>query len=489
MQLRKLLDEADIFLKTPIDDIEITGICSDARLVQQGNIFVALRGLRHDGVSFASEAFSRGAALVIAERPVGGVPHLVVENARAALACLFDAWYGHPARGLTLIGITGTNGKTSTAFMLAEILRLAGHRTAVIGTVSTDGQGEPLVLAAEDPLANMTTPDPAVLYRHLAHLRDEGVTHVVMEVTSHALLFSKVAPLRFARALFTNLTPDHLDLHGDMTSYYAVKRSLFAQAEQGIVSLFCAYGQSLADSLEIPFLTLGREHLRGVTLSGDRGAAFTLVTPKGELAITLPVPGEFSVENAALAALTALSLGVSAATVCRALSGFLGVPGRMERVGDSPLRISVFIDYAHTPDALERLLLSVRRFKGAAQRVILVFGCGGDRDRSKRPKMGEIATRLADFTVLTSDNPRSEPPETILSEIAVGMNPEKPHKIIPDRREAIAYAIGVAREGDIVLLAGKGHERYEIRGDARLAFDERAIARAALFEKATRYGR
>ena len=483
MRLHKLLAEAGILEKTTADDMEITGICSHSGRATAGSLFVALRGLTSDGAAFACEAVARGAVFVVAERPVAGVPSLVVADARRALALLLDAWYGHPARGLTLIGITGTNGKTSTAFMLAEILREAGHTTAVIGTVSTDRAGVPLMLSAEDPLANMTTPDPAVLYRHLAELRDGGVTHVVMEVTSHALVFSKVAPLCFTRAVFTNLSPDHLDLHGDMTSYYMAKRTLFLQCEQGIISLFCPYGQGLADSLEIPFLAVGRQNVCDVRAGGDRGVSFTLKAPDGALALTLPVPGDFSVENAALAAMTARSLGVRGEVVARALAGFQGVPGRMERVAENPLDISIFIDYAHTPDALEKLLLSVRRFRRATQRVILVFGCGGDRDRTKRRKMGRIATRLADFTVVTSDNPRGEPPEEIIAEIVRGMNKEKPYKIITDRRAAIVYAIGVAARGDIVLLAGKGHERYEIRGEARLPFDERAIAEACMREK------
>ena len=488
MRLFTLLAEAGISAKKMADDIEITGICSHSVAARAGHIFVALRGLESDGAAFAGEAVARGAVLVVAERPLAGLPCLLVEDARQALACLLDAWYGHPARGMTLIGITGTNGKTSVAFMLAHILREAGHTAAVIGTVSTDEGGAPLTLAAENPLANMTTPDPSVLYAHLSALRDKGVTHVVMEVTSHALFFSKVAPLRFARAVFTNLSPDHLDLHGDMTSYYMVKRTLFLQCEQGIISLFCPYGQGLADSLDIPFLTVGRNSVYDVRACSDKGVGFTLKTAEGPLAVTLPVPGDFSVENAALAAMTALSLGCEKEMVAKALSGFRGVPGRMERVAENPLDISVFIDYAHTPDALEKLLLSVRRFRGASQRVILVFGCGGDRDRTKRRKMGQIATRLADFTVVTSDNPRGELPLAITSEILRGMNKEKPYKIITDRAEAIAFAIGVAARGDIVLLAGKGHERYEIRGNQRLPFDERAIAEACMRDKVRELG-
>ena len=483
MLLKDLLTAAGYDILEQTQDIEINGISSDSRRVKKGDLFVAIKGLSDDGFCHIGEALLRGAVFVVAERRVMGVPSLLVENARAALARLFDAWYGHPARDLTLIGITGTNGKTSTSMMLADILAVAGHTCGVIGTVNATCGGEVLCAANADRLANLTTPDPAELYRLLAEMRDRGAKYVVMEITSHALFFEKTAPLHFARAVFTNLTPDHLDLHGDMETYYQQKRRLFSQCDMGVISLFGPYGQQLLDTLEVPFFTVGRGNVRSVLASGDNGVSFRLDGPDESIDLFLPVPGDFSVENGALAAMTALSLGVPGETVKGALSAFRGVRGRMERVGENELGISVFIDYAHTPDALEKLLLTVRRFRRRGQRIILVFGCGGDRDRTKRRKMGRIATRLADLTVLTSDNARSEDPNAIIADILKGIDKEKPYKIMADRREAIEFAIDVAERGDIVLLAGKGHEEYEIRGRMRLPFSEREIVVECMAKK------
>jgi len=483
MLLKDLLTAAGYDTREKIDQIEIKGISSDSRRVKKGELFVAIKGLSDDGFSHIGEALSRGAVFVVAERRAMGVPSLVVDNAREALARLFDAWYHHPARGLSLVGITGTNGKTSTAAMLAEILEAAGHTCGVIGTVSATCGGEALSAKNADRLANLTTPDPAELYRLLAEMRDKGASFVVMEVTSHALFFEKTAPLHFARAVFTNLTPDHLDLHGDMVTYYRQKRRLFSQCDMGVISLFGPYGQQLSDTLDVPFLTVGRGNVRSVLMKGDKGVSFQLDFPLGSVDISLPVPGDFSVENAALAAMTALSLGVPPETVKGALASFGGVCGRMERVGENELGISVFLDYAHTPDALEKLLLTVRRFRQKGQRIILVFGCGGDRDRTKRRKMGRIATRLADLTIVTSDNARSEDPNAIIADIVKGIDKEKPYKIMPDRREAIGFAIEVAERGDIILLAGKGHEEYEIKGRVRLPFSERLIVAECMAKK------
>ncbi|MBQ3483099.1 MAG: UDP-N-acetylmuramoyl-L-alanyl-D-glutamate--2,6-diaminopimelate ligase [Clostridia bacterium] len=475
MRLSKLLREAQIAFSNELADVEIEGISSDSRTVRRGEIFVALRGLSQDGFCHIAEARRRGAVLVLAEREAEGCPCLVVSDARAALAQLFDAWYGHPARGMKLVGITGTNGKTSTAAMLFAILRAAGYDCGLIGTVECRFNEEVLSLANADALANMTTPDPSELYALLAELRARGATHTVMEVTSHALTFSKVAPLHFARAVFTNLTPDHLDLHGDMESYFAEKRKLFSQCDEAVVSCFGDYGMRLSDTLELPVRTVSPQTVRNVQKQGADGVCFTLMSESAPLSLSLPIPGDFSVENGALAATTALSLGVAHCTVKEALSAFGGVKGRIERVGENRLGVSVFLDYAHTPDALEKLLCCVRGFRAPEQRIVLLFGCGGDRDRTKRAEMGRVASRLADFLILTSDNCRSERPEDILHDILKGVDKERPYKILPDRREAIAYAVAHARRGDILLLAGKGHEEYEIRGRARIPFSERDI--------------
>ncbi len=483
MYLSELLEEAGYALLSHMEDIEIRGVCSDSRRVREGEIFVAIKGQRQDGFSHIAKAAARGAVFVVASRETPLLPTLVVENPREAEARLLDAFFGHPTKDMTLIGITGTNGKTSTATMLYEILTAAGKRCGLIGTVFCLAAGEPLTLSPFDKTANMTTPDPAELYPMLADMKKSGIEAVVMEVTSHALYFDKVAPLFFTRAVFTNLTPDHLDLHGDMQHYFAEKRRLFLRAEAGVISLFSPFGQHLADSVSLPLFTVGRGNVRDVLLGGNLGVSFALSTPFGELQISLPVPGDFSVENGALAAMTALSLGVEAEVVRAALAKFTGVRGRMERISGEADGVFVYLDYAHTPDALEKLLRCVRRFREEGQRIILLFGCGGARDRGKRRKMGRIATALADFTVVTSDNCRSENPDSIICEILKGMDKEKPFRIIVDRREAILFALSAARQGDILLLVGKGHEEYEIRGTERLPFSEREIVASYFREK------
>ncbi|MBO5355136.1 MAG: UDP-N-acetylmuramoyl-L-alanyl-D-glutamate--2,6-diaminopimelate ligase [Clostridia bacterium] len=485
MQLRELLEQAGYAVPAHLRDREITGISSDSRTVKGGNLFVAIQGLSHDGGRFVGQALERGAAFVICERCLEGVEALVVENARAALARLFDAWYGHPAKELSLIGITGTNGKTSTAAMLYAILRQCGFPCGLIGTVECRLNDRILIAPNDDRLANMTTPDPAQLYALLAQMRDGGAKYVLMEVTSHALAFSKVAPLHFARAVFTNLTPDHLDLHGDMESYFAEKRKLFDACDEAVISCSTPYGERLANGLDIPLWRIDGQILQDPVQNGKDGVAFTLsLLGKTPLRIDLPVPGSFSIENGALAAMTALSLGVKPGVIQSALADFSGVKGRMERVGINPFGISVFLDYAHTPDALEKLLRTVRGFCTENERIILMFGCGGDRDRSKRAEMGRIASRLADLVILTSDNCRTESPERILCDILKGIDKEKPFRVLPDRQKAIEFAIGNAKRGDVILLVGKGHEEYEIRGRERLVFCEREIVVSCMAKRA-----
>lgn len=483
MRLKQLLVSAG-YDAACFEDREISGISSDSRTVRQGELFVAIRGLHADGTCHLGEALARGAVFAVSERPLEGRNVLVVEDAREALARLFDAWYDHPSRTLHLIGITGTNGKTSTATMLYHILRQTGHSCGLIGTVESRLDDRVLVAPNDDKLANMTTPDPAQLYRLLAQMRDGGATYAVMEVTSHALALSKTAPLHFARGVFTNLTPDHLDFHGDMDAYFAEKCKLFTQCEGAVIACYSPYGQRLADSLDCPLWRVDEVSVREPVKKGSEGVTFTLCPPDAPpMQVYLPVPGDFSVENGALAAMTAMSLGLDANAVCGALSTFGGVRGRMERVDTGHRDFAVFLDYAHTPDALEKLLMTVRGFRLSGERITVLFGCGGDRDRSKRAQMGRIASRLSDFVILTSDNCRGERPEDILRDILKGVDKEKPHVVIPDREQAIRYAVKTARKGDILLLAGKGHESYEIRGRERLAFSERAILQACLAEE------
>lgn len=482
MLLGELLKKAGYSVSDADKDIEISGIFTHSSRVREGGLFVALKGLSDDGFCHLDEAITRGAVFVVAERPVSLLPALAVDDARVALARLFNAWYGDPTRDMTLIGITGTNGKTTTASMLAAILEGAGKKCGVIGTVECRCCGEVLRSEAENELANMTTPDPAALYGVLAAMRDRGVTHVVMEVTSHALYFSRVEPLVFDRAVFTNLTPDHLDLHGDMHAYFLEKRKLFAQSKMAVLSLFSSFGQALADTLDIPFYTVEKNTLRRVKTSDPAGISFELFWQGALLPISLPVVGGFNVENAALAATVALSLGIDPLAVVSALGAYRGVKGRMEQLENTG-DLDVYIDYAHTPDALEKLLLSAREISREGQNITLVFGCGGNRDRLKRRKMGNIATRYADLTVITSDNCRDEHPDHVISEILKGVDKEKPYHVVPDRRAAIAYAISSARAGDMILLAGKGHEEYEICGGARLPFSEREIVASCVAKR------
>ena len=483
MRLCTLLKEAGLPLPDDraVLDTEIRGICSESRMVKKGELFVALRGFHNDGALFVSKALERGASFVISEQALLGKNTMAVDSARRALAMLLDAWYGHPARGMSLIGITGTNGKTSTATMLFHILRQAGYSVGLIGTVECRFNEERLDATGDNALANMTTPDPAQLYKLLYEMRLRGANYVVMEVTSHALALEKTAPLFFSRAVFTNLTPDHLDMHGDMESYFLEKAKLFSCCEQAILSFSTPYGERLATRIGCPFSEVSGKTVGDISAKGSAGVAFTFsYADEAPFRVFLPVPGVFSVENGALAAMTARSLGVSATVIGEALAQFGGVKGRLERIGENDFGFTVFLDYAHTPDALEKLLMTVRGFADQGERICALFGCGGDRDRSKRPEMGRVASRLCDFLILTSDNCRTEDPEKILADILRGVDKEKPHIVIKDRKEAILYAIGQARRGDILLLAGKGHEEYEIRGRRRLPFSEREIVKAAL---------
>lgn len=488
MRLSFLLREAGIPVSAGAADPEISGIASDSRRVRTGDLFVCIRGLHHDGHTHLCEVAAAGAAAaVVSEGCVGklSVPVIRVPDTRAALACLWDAFLGHPAAGMRLVAVTGTNGKTSVSRMLCVILEEAGERTGLIGTVGCRSAGRPLAADPEDPLANMTTPDPADLYRMLAEMREDGVTTAVMEATSHALALGKLAPLHFAAGIFTNLTPEHLDFHGTMENYLAAKLKLFAACDIGIVNGDDPAGAAAAAVCRGRAVLCSQRRetdysAHEIRFCGDAGVEYLLDTPDGTFGIKSPIPGRFTPENSLLAAACARELGVPPHTIQAALAHLSGIPGRMERVPlPAQLPFSVYIDYAHTPDALEKLLRTARELRQEGGRVVLLFGCGGDRDPTKRKPMGRIASEMADFVILTSDNSRSEDPEAILRDILRGMDRERPHAVIPNRAEAIAYAVTNARAGDIILLAGKGHEQYEITRRGRTPFDEAALVRRA----------
>ena len=485
-----------------IGDFEITDISSDSREIIKGSLFVCIKGRENDGHRYIGDAIKAGASAVLTEK--GGdfdrslfegedAPvHFEAENTRRALAFLFDAWYSHPAKNMKLIAVTGTNGKTSVTFMLRSIFEAAMIKTGLIGTVCSYSGDERLTIRSRDSKANMTTPDPRELYHMLSVMANDGTEAVFLEATSHALALEKLAPLHFEAAVFTNLTPDHLDFHGTMENYFEAKKKLFSMTETAIINCDDPYGERMALAAE----ESGCRNIRRCTLDnrkradylaanavhmGADGIEYMLSSVCSVFRIKSPIPGRFTVINTLQAASCALEMGIDPGRIQDALRHMKGIDGRFERVKlCMGADFSVFIDYAHTPDALENLLLTVRDFRKTGQRIVLLFGCGGDRDRSKRAPMGRIASMLADFVVVTSDNSRSEAPSAIIADIMVGFDYTRAHAVvIEDRASAIEYIIANAMKGDIILLAGKGHEEYEIDVNGKRPFSEKKIAQDA----------
>ena len=459
---------------------EVSGVSHDSRHVAAGSIFVAIRGQVTDGNRFVDAALGKGAVAVASEEPPRpGVPWLRVPDAREALAVLAAAVFGQPAEQLEIVGVTGTNGKSTTGFLIEAALRAAGHRTGFVGTVEYRVGGR-------STEAVRTTPEASDLQRLFRQMADADCRYAVLEVSSHALALKRVHGLGFRVAVFTNLTRDHLDFHGDMERYGAAKRLLFD-------TLLREDGHAILNadddaSAELARVARGRVWTYGLRKPADltgealslslEGTRFRARTPAGELEIATPLLGRFNVQNllAALGAALALELPVAAAV--RGLCSVKQVPGRLERV-EAGQGFGVIVDYAHTDDALRQLLETLRELR--PRRILTVFGCGGDRDRTKRPLMGAVAARLSDVVILTSDNPRSEPPEAIVEEIERGMNGSGAKKhVIVDRREAIEKAIRLAEPGDVVVIAGKGHETTQVLRDRSVPFDDRQVARQAL---------
>ncbi len=492
MDLYSLCREADIGLAPDIDNCDISGIETDSRRVCAGMMFICIRGGREDGHHHIEEALTRGAAALVVERisetPMPrDVPVIVVTDSRHSAALLYDAWYGHPADGMKLVAVTGTNGKTSVTHMLKAIFEGAMHRCGLIGTVDCYSAGRRLAIRSEDPLASMTTPDPAELYHMLRVMADDGVEYVFIEATSHALALCKPDALRFEMGIFTNLTPEHLDFHRDMENYYLAKKRLFSMCKTAILNIDDAYGRRLSQELTCPILTCSAEG-RDADLSasdicelGIGGSEYILTSDRARLSVRVPIPGTFSVMNSLEACACGIFMGLSPGEMAASLRSLAGIAGRMERIKIGVLTdFSVFIDYAHTPDALENLLRSARRMTPSNGRLVLVFGCGGDRDKSKRPIMGRLAAELADLSIVTSDNSRSEEPMDIIADIIGGMCMGS-YTVESDRGQAIDRVIRQARSGDVIVLAGKGHEEYEIDKDGKHPFSERhLVCEAAL---------
>jgi UDP-N-acetylmuramoyl-L-alanyl-D-glutamate--2,6-diaminopimelate ligase len=470
--------------------LEVRDVTHDSRRVGPGALFVAVRGATADGNRFVDAARKKGAVAVASEQPPRPeIPWLHVPDARAALAALAAAVHGDPAQRLSLIGVTGTNGKTTTSFLIDAGLRAAGRRVGLLGTVLYRA-GE---RAAE---AVRTTPESSDLQRLLAEMVEAGASHAVLEVSSHALALKRLHGCAFDVAVFTNLTRDHLDFHGDMESYFAAKRVLFdtllrpeghavlnADDDRSPALARAARGKVVSYGLLRPADVRGSE--LALSLEGSR---FRAATPAGVLEVTTPLIGRFNVANVLAALAACLALGVAPEAALAGIASVPGVPGRLERV-PTGTDFSVVVDYAHTDDALRNLLETVREL--GPRRVLTVFGCGGDRDRTKRPLMGAVASRLSDVVVVTSDNPRSEPPEAIVEEILRGMNGGRraERHVIVDRREAIAKALELAGPGDAVVVAGKGHETTQVLRDRSVPFDDRQVVRDGLARAAARSGK
>jgi UDP-N-acetylmuramoyl-L-alanyl-D-glutamate--2,6-diaminopimelate ligase len=466
-------------------DARCTGVTHDSRRVAPGMVFVALRGLKSDGAAFAPQAVAAGAAAVVAEHAPAtpaGVPWVMVGDARLALALLAAEFFGHPSRAMRVVGITGTNGKTTTSYLVAAIFEAAGIRCGVMGTVTYR-------VGARAFDATRTTPEAPEVQAYMREMHDAGCGACVMEVSSHALALRRVDGVRFAAGAFTNLTRDHLDFHVDMESYFGAKRRLFAMLPEDAPAVINAddpRAAALAETVRRP-VTYGINKPADVS-SGPlsyslSGLQFDARTPQGVVRVRSRLVGRPNVYNILAAVGVTAALGVPLAAIERGLQELTGVPGRFEVVSSAADDITAVVDYAHTDDALRNLLETARPM--ATNRLITVFGAGGDRDRTKRPLMGMVAARLSEVVVITSDNPRSEDPTRIIEEVKRGADAETRQSnaevlTVVDRREAIERAIALARPGDVVLIAGKGHEKYQELGGRTLSFDDVAIARDAL---------
>jgi UDP-N-acetylmuramoyl-L-alanyl-D-glutamate--2,6-diaminopimelate ligase len=494
MTLRDLLAGAGIEPIAPAEDVEIGALAYRSQSVTKGALFFCVPGFTADGHDYAPDAVERGAAALVTQRRLGlGVPEIVVPDVRAAMAPVSAAFYGHPTHHLRVVGVTGTNGKTTTTFLVRHILERAGIQTGLLGTIWS-------VIGGRQEEVVRTTPEAIDLQRTFRQMLDAGDAACVIEVSSHALDLHRADAIAFDCAVFTNLTQDHLDFHGTLEDYFGAKRRLFVPQSNSpprvpVVNVDDEWGARIAGELaemgHPQLLTFGIARdadLRARDVrSGGAGTSFTCEAADNEVEVTLPLAGVFNVSNALGALAAASSLGVHFADAAASLASAPSVPGRLEPV-DEGQRFSVFVDYAHTPDSIENVLVASRELIGeSGRRLICVFGAGGDRDREKRPLMGAAARRLADHVLVTSDNPRSEDPDAIIAAIVAGASEAEQAgasstlEVEPDRRAAIERAVSVARDGDVVLIAGKGHEQgQEFERGRKTPFDDREVAREAL---------
>lgn len=464
-------------LKTAVcGDMEICGITDDSRKVQPGYAFVCIDGAAMDGHRFAGEAVQKGAAVIVCQRDLGLPNQVVLADTRAAYAEMCAAWFRHPSERLQVLGVTGTNGKTSVCYMLKAILEEAGHKVGLIGTIQN-------MIGSEALPAKNTTPGPYQLNELFSQMLEQGCDYAVMEVSSHALDQKRVHGVQFAAGMFTNLTQDHLDYHKTMENYLLAKKRLFSMARMAIMNYDDPWYAKMSEGLSCPlytYSTLSDEASYSAKniMYSPAGVEFEFVGYSVIGRMHLHTGGRFTVYNAMCAATCAVELGIPVQTVCHALDKLQGIKGRAEVV-PTGRDFTVIIDYAHTPDGLENILSTFREYE--KNRLVVLFGCGGDRDRTKRPLMAKVSAALADFLIITSDNPRSEDPQQIIDDITAGLAGTKAKYVtIPNRVEAIHYAIANARKGDIIVLAGKGHETYQVLADRTIHLDEREVIREAL---------
>lgn len=475
VKLKELFDpQASRIMGKP--DTQVTGLAYDSRSVSPGDIFFCIRGLEQDGNRYARQAAEAGAAALMSEEPHPelSVAQVIVPHDRTGMARAACAFYGHPSKKMRLIGVTGTNGKTSTTYMVKKIAEAAGYKVGLIGTICN-------MIGDETLPALHTTPEAPDLQALLAGMHEAGCGLVVMEVSSHALALDRTAGMHFDVGIFSNLTQDHLDFHGSFAAYARAKERLFANSAVSLINMDDPYGKRMAAAAAgsvITYSVHGPADWRAedVTLSAD-GVSYMLRGGGTEKKIQIGIPGQFTVYNSMAAALACQALGIDRTG---AVSGMMPVPGRFELLDTRGHGFSLILDYAHTPDSLENVLRTIRGF--ATGRVTVIFGCGGNRDADKRPKMGAIAAAGADNLILTSDNPRREDPFAILAQIQAGVPAGTACQVIENRREAIRQALAGAQEGEVILLAGKGHEDYQEINGVRHPFDEKVVVRELLDE-------
>ncbi len=474
MRLYELLDGK---AQTKLEDIEITGLTDDSRKVESGMIFVCVKGGSFDGHSVAANMLEKGAAAVVVERDLGlGDRQIIVENSREFYGELCAAWFNHPERRLKFIGVTGTNGKTTITNIIKRILTAKGHKVGLIGTIQNE-IGD-LVIHTDN-----TTPMVYDLMKLYSEMLDEGCDYVVMEVSSFGLVQYRIGPTHFETAVFTNLTQDHLDYHGTMENYYKAKRMLFDKCDYAVVNVDDEYGKRLFDEVsceKVSYSCCGRGdfYADAIKLRAN-GTGFWLCHGEKSYQLNLLMTGMFNVANVTAAIAACLRVGISMEEIIGVLENYTGVRGRCEII-PTGREFTVICDYAHTPDAIENILSSVNEY--TTGRLLCLFGCGGNRDRTKRPKMAAAAAKYADMLIITSDNPRDEDPKAIISEIITGLEgTDVPYEVVIDRKDAILKGLQLAKDGDVLVLAGKGHEDYQIlAGGRHIHMDEREIVKECL---------